>query len=437
MSLPRITYRRHLPAAVVGVTLAALTLTACAGREAPEEEEPAAAPESSTDATASDAPMEPCSPGITDTEVRIGTSIPLSGPAAAYGAIAQTMKVYFDDVNAAGGLEFADGTTRTVEVTIIDDSYDPAKTAANVRQLVEQDEVFALAGVLGTGAAISVAPYVEETGIPNLFVGTGTDAIAGLHSDTPWTIGFMPQYGFEVQVLAEYLVENHPGETAAILYQNDDFGESVKAGFEAAFEGSGIEIVAAEPYELASASVDSQVTTLAASEADIFLNWAVGAFATQSLKKKLELGWNATTVINAPAADATFFLKPAGEGAADGTVAVGYTKDITDPSLAGDPGFDAWTEFAGAHPDEVNAQFAPAAAGYQTAQLLEAALQQMEGCTREGLVAAATSFDGLELDLAPVPISTTGDYPYVFTEVTVQVFNGETWDMQEGTYTVE
>ncbi|WP_127792457.1 ABC transporter substrate-binding protein [Agromyces sp. LHK192] len=419
--------RRRATIAVASAAVTALALAGCVGRDGDSGDAGADAAQAEAD----------CSPGFTDTEVRIGNSIPLSGPAAAYGAIGTTIQAYFDDLNAAGGLEFADGVTREVVVTVVDDSYDPAKTAANVRTLVEQDEVFALAGVLGTGAAISVAPYVEEAGVPNLFTGTGSDAILALHEQDPWTTGFMPQYGFEVQALAEYLIAEHPGSTAAILYQNDDFGESIRAGFEAAFEGSGIEIVAAEPYELASPSVDSQVTALAASDADLFLNWAVGAFATQSLKKKLELGWDATTVINAPAADATFFLKPAGPGAADGVVSIAYTKDITDPSLAGDPGFDAWTEFAAAHEGEVNALSAPAAAGYQTAQLLEAALVEMEGCTREALLDAATSFDGLELDLAPVPVSTTPEYPFVFSEIGVQVFNGENWDLTEGTYTVD
>jgi len=417
---------RLLSLGLAGLTVTALAVSGCAGREA-----------EAPDAGGPSADVAQCDPGFTDTEVKIGNSIPLAGAAAAYGAIAQTMKAYFDDINADGGLEFADGAKRDVTITIIDDGYDPAKTAANVRTLVEQEQVFALAGVLGTGAAISVAPYVEEQGVPNLFTGTGSDAILTLHEGDPWTTGFMPQYGFEVKALAEYIVAEHPGAKAAILYQNDDFGESIRAGFEKAFEGTDVEIIAAESYELTSASVDSQVTSLAASGADVFLDWAVGAFATQSLKKKLELGWDATTVINAPAADATFFLKPAGPGAADGVVSVAYTKDITDPSLAGDAGFDAWTEFAAAHPDEVNALSAPAAAGYQTAQLLEAALQQMEGCTRQALLEAANSFDGLELDLAPVSVSTAPDYPYVFREIGVQVFNGENWDLTEGTYTVD
>lgn len=421
------TRRRAIPLTIAGTLTAGLLLSGCAGRA---EETPAADPDGAATAQ--------CSPGFTDTEVRIGNSIALSGPAAAYGAIGNTMKLYFDDINADGGLDFTDGMKRQVIVEVLDDSYDPAKTATNVRTLVEQHEVFALAGVLGTGAAISVAPYVTEKGVPNLFTGTGSDAILSLHPEGPvWTTGFMPQYGFEVKALAEYLIENHAGAKAAILYQNDDFGESIRAGFEEAFEGTDLEIIAAEPYELTAATVDSQVTNLASSGADVFLNWAVGAFATQSLKKKLELGWDATTVINAPAADATFFLKPAGPGAADGVVSVAYTKDITDPSLAGDAGFDAWTEFAAAHADEVNAMSAPAAAGYQTAQLLEAALRQMEGCTREALVDAAASFQDLELDLSPVLINTTADYPFAFRELGVQVFNGENWDLSEGTYTVD
>ncbi|MCT9819723.1 ABC transporter substrate-binding protein [Microbacterium sp. W1N] len=418
--------RHRRATAIASLTAAsALVLAGCAGRD----DEAIADPGQSGEAAA-------CSPGFTDSTVKIGNSIPLSGPAAAYGAIGTTLQAYFDDINEAGGLEFADGKTRTVEVTVIDDGYDPAKTTVNLRTLVEQDEVFALAGVLGTGAAIGAAPYVAEQGVPNLFVGTGTDALLTLHEDSPWTTGFMPQYGFEVQALSEYLIAEHPGAKAAILYQNDDFGESIRAGFEEAFAGTDVELVAAESYELASASVDSQVTTLAASGADVFLDWAVGAFATQSLKKKLELGWDATTVINAPAADATFFLKPAGPGAADGVVSIAYTKDITDPGLAGDAGFDAWTAFAAKHSDKVNALSAPAAAGYQTAQLLEAALTSMDGCTREGLLDAATSFDGLELDLAPVPVTTTADYPFVWSEIGVQVFNGENWDLHDETYTV-
>lgn len=287
---------RPITAGIAGLVLISLALAGCAGRDAGEPS-----------ANAVD-----CSPGFSATEVKIGTSSPLSGPAAAYGATAQSMKAYFDDLNAAGGLEFADGVKRDVTVSVLDDGYDPAKTAANIRTLVEQEQVFALAGVLGTGAAISAAPYIEEQGVPNLFAGTGTNALLELHAETPWTTGFLPQYAFEVQVLSEYILENHPGARAAILYQNDDFGESIRAGFEAAFEGTDVELVAAESYEVTSPSVDSQVTSLAASDADLFLDWAVGAFATQSLKKKLELGWDATTIINAPAADATFFLKPAG-----------------------------------------------------------------------------------------------------------------------------
>ncbi|MFF2631645.1 ABC transporter substrate-binding protein [Microbacterium sp. NPDC058021] len=423
MSTLRTTRTRLAPAVVAG-TLAALVLSGCAGREA--------APVADTDDDAA-----ACSPGFTDTEVKIGNSIALSGPAAAYGAIAQTMKLYFDDINAAGGLEFADGVSRDVTVEIMDDGYDPAKTSTNVRTLVEQSGVFALAGVLGTGAAIGVAPFIEEAGVPNLFTGTGSDAIPTLHTDTMWTTAYLPQYAFEVETLAAYIAEEHPGAKAAILYQNDDFGESIRAGFDAAFEGTDVELVAAEPYELSAATVDSQVTALASSGADVFLNWATGAFTTQSLKKKLELGWDATPIISSTSADATFFLKPAGPGAADGAVSIAFTRDITDLSQAGDPGFDAWTEFAAAHPDEVNPMLAPAATGYQTAQLLEAALVGMDGCTREDLLAAATSFDGLELDLGTVPITTTPDYPFVFRELGVQVFNGETWDLSASTYTLD
>ena len=424
MSVLRTTRSRAVPTLIAGTVLASLALAGCAGRE------PTAAPEA-------DGETEQCSPGFTDTEVTIGNSIALSGPAAAYGAIATTMKLYFDDINAAGGLEFADGTKRDVTIEIMDDGYDPAKTATNLRTLVEQQEVFALAGVLGTGAAIAVADYVDENGIPNLFTGTGTDAIESLHEDRAWTTAYLPQYGFEVKALSAYVVENFPGAKAAMIYQNDDFGESIKAAFESELEGTGVELVATESFETTAATVDSQISTLAASGADVFLNWTTGAFSTQSLKKKAELGWDATTILSTTVADATVFLKPAGPGAADGAVSIAYTKDVTDLTQAGDPGFDAWTVFAAKHPDDVKATFAPAGVGYTTAQLLEAALVKMDGCTREDLLDAVHSLEDVELDLSPLTVTTDEAFPYVFRTLGIQVFNGETWDLTDATYTVD
>ncbi|WP_353810520.1 ABC transporter substrate-binding protein [Agromyces sp. SYSU T00194] len=405
-----------------GLAVTALVLSGCAGRESSGGDAPDAAA---------------CDPGFTETEVRIGVSVPMSGPAAAYGPIGTAVQAYFDDVNEAGGLEFADGVTRDVVVTVMDDGYDPAKTAVNVRQLVEQDEVFALAGVLGTGAAIATSEYVTEEGVPYLYAGTGSDAILALSAESPYTTGFMPQYDFEVQTLSDYILATDPDATVAILYQNDEFGESIRSNFEARFAGTGVEIVAEESYEVASGTVDSQVTNLADSGADWFLDWAVGTFATQSLKKKAELGWDATTVINAPAADATFFLLPAGEGASDGVVSIAYAKDITDASLAGDPGWDAYAAFAEAHADEYDPRSVPAAAGYSTAQLLELALANMDGCTRDALIESASSFDGETIDLLPndVTISTSPEYPYVFSELKVQIFNGANWELQDEVFT--
>lgn len=428
MSTLRTTRHRAIPAMLAGGVAAALVLSGCSGREQ------AAAPEPGD----TDGETVACDPGFTDTEVKIGNSMALSGAAAAYAAISTTMKAYFDDLNAAGGVEFFDGTKRTVTIEIMDDAYDPAKTATNVRTLVEQKGVFALAGTLGTGAAIAVADYVEENGIPNLFTGTGADAVEDLHEGRAWTTAYLPQYGFEVKALSKYIAENFPGAKAALIYQNDDFGESIKAAFETELAGTGVEIIAAESFEQTAATVDSQISTLAASGADLFLNWTTGAFSTQSFKKKAELGWDATTILSTTVADANVFLKPAGPGAADGTISIAYAKDVTDLTQKGaDAGFDAWTAFAEKHPDDVNAVFAPSGVGYSTAQLLEAALENMDGCTREDLLDAVHSLTDVELDLSPLKISTDEDYPYVYRTLAIQEFNGDTWDLTGAEYSVD
>lgn len=397
--------RRFSALAVCG----ALVLSGCAGR-----------------ADSGSSASGDCDTGITDSTVKIGSSQPMSGPAAVYGAIARSTGAYFDDVNAAGGVEMGDGVTREIEFVALDDAYDPARTVSNARSLVQEEGVVAMMNVLGTSPNLAISDYMQGEGIPNLFAQTGTDEL--LDQEENWTMGFLPQYEFEAQVMADYVKEQAPEGKVGILYQNDGFGKGMVDNFEEQFADSGVEIVETQAYEQSGGSADSQVVNLAASGADVWLNYATGTFMTQTLKKANEIGWKPLTVVTSGTNHAKNVMQPAGDGAQD-AISFTWLKDPSDPTWADDEGMQAWMEFADEHSSEVEAEDSVASVGYTTAQMMVAVLENMEGCTREDMLESAQSLEGVapDLYLPGVTVNTSPDYPFFTTTVQLLEFGGTTW----------
>lgn len=397
--------------AVLAITCA-LVLTGCGGR-----------------AGSSSAAGGDCDPGITDSTIKIGSSLPMSGAGAVYGAIARASKAFFDDINAAGGVQMGDGVTRKVEYKALDDAYDPARTVSNARSLVEKDQVFAFMNVLGTSPNLAIRDYVSGEGIPNLFALTGTDEF--MSQKKHWTMGFLPQYSFEAQVMARYVLDHQPQAKVGILYQNDGFGKGMLAHFQKRFEGTDVEIVSSQAYEQSGGSADSQVVNLAKSGADVWLNYATGTFMTQSLKKANEVGWKPLTLVTSGTNHAKNVMRPAGAGAKD-AVSFTWLKDVSDPSWSGDEGMKRWREFAEKHKDTIEAADSTAANGYTTAQLMVAVLKGMKGCTRQHMLDSAQNLSGVKPDLflPGITIDTSANYPYFTSKVQMMTFDGTTWKLQ-------
>src|SRR5580658_6932930 len=158
-------------------------------------------------------------PGVTDTEIKIGQTMPYSGPASAYGVIGKTEAAYFKMINEAGGVN-----GRKLNLISLDDGYSPPKTVEQTRRLVEQEEVAFIFNSLGTGQNAAIRPYLTENKVPQLFVATG----ASMWNDPknfPWTIGFNPNYQTEARIYGQYILKNSPAAKIAVLYQNDGFGK--------------------------------------------------------------------------------------------------------------------------------------------------------------------------------------------------------------------
>jgi branched-chain amino acid transport system substrate-binding protein len=207
-------------------------------------------------------------PGVTKNSILIGTSLPLSGPAAAYGAIAYGTKAYFDYVNAHGGVY-----GRKLSLDILDDGYDPARTVANVKNLVSNKGVFALADVLGTANNLAARPFITSHKVPLVYPATGSSLMA--HPLNRYTFAIQVNYTVEGKVLTDYAVKTLHAKKIGVFYQNDDFGKEGLNAIQARAARDGATVADAEPYELTQTDLSAQALKLKAANVDAVIIFAV------------------------------------------------------------------------------------------------------------------------------------------------------------------
>ena len=209
-------------------------------------------------------------PGASDSEVKIGNTMPYSGPASGYGAIGKSLAAYFARVNDHGGIK-----GRKINFISRDDGYSPPKTVEQARKLVEEDQVLFMFQTLGTPPNLAIRGYLNENKVPQLFVGSGADQWND-PKRYPWTMGWQPSYGAEARIYGRYILQTLPDAKIAVLYQNDDFGKDYLNGLRAALgDKGGAMIVATQSYETTDPTVDSQIVALQASGANVLLTAAI------------------------------------------------------------------------------------------------------------------------------------------------------------------
>src|SRR5690606_7790883 len=187
--------------------------------------------------------------------------------------------------NAEGGIN-----GRTIEFISLDDAYSPPKTVEQTRRLVEGEDVLFMFQSLGTPTNSAVHEYLNHKGVPQLFIAAGASKW-GDPGNYPWTIAWQPSYRTEASIYADYIRDNLPDASIAVLYQNDDYGRDYLEGFRAGLGDMAARIVAELPYDVTDATVESQVISARASGADVFFNVATNKFAAQAIRKAHEIGW--------------------------------------------------------------------------------------------------------------------------------------------------
>jgi branched-chain amino acid transport system substrate-binding protein len=365
--------------------------------------------------------------GATDTEIKIGSIMPYSGPASAYGIIGKTQAAYFNKINAEGGIN-----GRKINFISYDDGYSPPKAVEQARKLVESDEVLLIFNSLGTPSNSAIQKYMNAKKVPQLFVATGATKWND-PKDFPWTMGWQPNYQSEGRIYAKYLMKEKPNAKIGILYQNDDFGKDVLKGLKDGLGAKGASmIVAEEPYETSVPTVDSQIVSLKSKGADVFVSITTPKFGAQSIKKVAELGWKPLFILNNVASSTGSVIKPAGFENAQGVISATYGKDPTDPQWKENPGVKNFDAFLAKYFPEANRADSSVVYGYSSAQTLVHVLKAAgDDLTRANIMKQAASIKNLQLEMSlpGITLNTSATDFAPIEQLQMMQFKGERWQM--------
>ena len=364
-------------------------------------------------------------PGASDKEIKIGQTMPYSGPASAYGTIGKVEAAYFRKINDEGGIN-----GRKITFISLDDGYSPPKTVEMVRRLVEQDEVLLLFNTLGTPSNTAIHKYMNAKKVPQLFVATGATKWNDPKGN-PWTMGWQPNYQTETTIYAKHILATKPNAKIAVLYQNDDYGKDYLKGLE---DGLGDKaktmIVARASYETSDPTVDSQIVQLQASGADVFVNITTPKFAAQAIRKAYDIGWKPVQYLNNVSLSVGSVLTPAGLEKSVGLITAQYGKDPTDPQWANDPGMNEWRAFMAKYYPEGDTKDASNVYGYGAARTLVQVLKQCgDNLTRENVMKQAGSLKDFDpgTSLPGIKINTSASDFAPIQAVQLARFDGKTW----------
>jgi branched-chain amino acid transport system substrate-binding protein len=365
-------------------------------------------------------------PGVTATEIRIGNTMPYSGPASAYGVIGRSHQAFFRMVNEQGGI-----AGRKINFISYDDGYSPPKTVEQVRRLVEQDRVAFLFNTLGTPTNSAIVRYVNQRKVPHLFLSTGADKW-GSYQDTPWTIGWQPSYRTEAQIYMKHMLEQRPNAKVALLYQNDDFGKDYVTGVRDVLGARFDSIVKAVSHEVTDPTIDSQVVSLQATGADVMVTATTPKFAAQAIRKIFDLGWRpALHYLTNVSISVGTVMEPAGPEKGVGIITSAYLKDPTDPGWANDAGMNEWRDFMRKHIPDGDMKDGSYPFAYGVVQTLMQVLKQCGGDFSRELVMreAANIRDFIPATLIPgIKVATSPTNFHPIRQMQLQRWTGTTWE---------
>jgi len=368
-------------------------------------------------------------PGATDTEIKIGQTVPHSGPGSLYGVLGRVGEAYFQMLNDKGGIN-----GRKVKFFSMDDAYSAPKCVEATRRLVEQEEVLALYGSLGTAPQTAVHKYLNSKGVPQLLLNTGASKWND-PKNFKWTMAGLPLYPTEARILAKHVLSAKPDAKVGILYQNDDFGRDFLGPFKKtlADAGGAAKVIMEQTYDLTEPTIDSQIINLSKSGADVFYNITTGKASSQSIRKVAELGWKPLQLLSAGSTGRSI-LNAAGLENASGIVAIRYSKEVGVPRFEKDADVLAFEELRKKYTPNIDPDNTIAYAGYgQVATMAEILRRCGDELTRANVLKQATMLAGFHSPyfLDGVNYSYTPEDYTPMKTLFISIFNGKDWDISD------
>ena len=374
-------------------------------------------------------------PGASDTEIKLGQSTPLSGPASAFGAGAGRAVVgYFEMLNEQGGIN-----GRKVNFTQLDNAYSAPKAVEQSRKLVEDIGVLAEVGTIGTVPNVAIQKYLNSKHVPQLFITAGGRRFND-PKNFPWTVPLYPDFETEGRVIAKYLLKNKPDAKIGVLYQNDDYGKDYLRGLRAGLGERVSQIAVEASYELADPTIDSQIVQLKSAGVDTLVEQSSSKAAAQSIRKVHELDWKPLHIIGGSTASVETILKPAGLDASKGLVTTQFLKQPGDPAWANDDEVKAYKEFLKKYAPSANPDDYSVLVAYMNVHAVALVLKKCgDQLTRENLIRQATALHGerLPMMLPGISISTRPDDYAAFKTLRIAVFDGNSWTLADEPITAD
>jgi branched-chain amino acid transport system substrate-binding protein len=375
-------------------------------------------------AAAGSAAAQP-TPGVTATEIKIGQTMPYTGPVAAFSALGKGEVGYFKMINDQGGIN-----GRKVNLISLDDGYVPPKTLEQTRKMVEQDGVAFIFSSIGTAPNTAIQKYLNDRKIPQLFVGSGA-AKFGNYKDFPWTTaGVQATFRAEARIYTKHILKENPNAKIAILYQHDDFGRDYVNGVKDVLADKYDKVVTEATYEFTDATVDSQVVQLQSSGATALIVAATPKFAAQAIRKVYDMGWKPTFFMTNVGIWVNTVINPAGPEKAVGMMSSVYVKDPGSQSWDSDPAmqdYKAWMKKYMPNDDLSDQNFVNS---YNTAMVLIQALKQAgNDLSRESIMKHALSIKDFPLPmmLPGITVNTSPTDHFPIDQMQLMRWDGKSW----------
>jgi len=364
-------------------------------------------------------------PGVTDAEIKIGQTMPYTGPGSRLSAPGVAEVTYMKMINDQGGIN-----GRRINLISVDDGNLPWRTGNETRKLVELQQVALIFGSIGTANQLAVAKYLNQRGIPQLFIGSGAFRW-GNYKETPYTMGGVrPSYRIGARAYTRYILAQNPNAKICILYQDDDFGRDYPAGVRDVLGGRYAATVKEATYEPTDKTIEPQIVQLKATGCDAFIAAAFPDFAVQTIGKVYGLGWKPIFFMANISTSQPTVLEPAGLEKSIGMMSSAYGKDPADPAWADDPGMKAWKAWMSKYLPNEDIRRPNFVNGYNYAATMVQVLKQAgNDLSRENIMRQATNLRAVELPmlLPGIRVDTSPTDYYPIQQLQLMRWDGKRW----------